>query len=376
VRKDFRLGVEWQAADEVATKDGNPIVGFGRSTSDGSVSNLQSDLGGLLLGVFGQGLEISGIQFPSIQAVVNALQSESDVYILQNPQIMTTDNEEAQIVVAKNVPFQTRVDTTGDVTGREFSTFEYRDVGVTLNITPQINQERFVRLKIEQTVEQVVEEESVQGLPTTLKRTAKTTVIVKDGNSVVIGGLIGEPMSESLSMTPCLGNITGLGWLFKSVRRQSEKTNLYFFLTPHIVENPNEATEIYLDKQDELEKAKKFSNEGVIKMYERAGIKESDDDVQLANLGYQHLQAKQYQKAKEYFEKALKINPDNPYALLNMGVIYEVEGNRDQAIKMYEKVISLNPDAKAASSTDPENKGKPLTDIARDNMERLQKEGK
>jgi general secretion pathway protein D len=297
---------------------------------------------------------------------------------------MTMDNEEAQINVVQNIPYQTRVESTGDITGREFSTFEYRDVGVSLNITPQINQERFVRLKIEQEVSQVIQEEGASELrPKTLKRVAKTTVIVKDGHSIVIGGLIGEPMNQSTSMTPCLGNITGLGWLFKTVSKKSEKTNLYFFLTPHIVENPAEATKIYLEKQEELERAKDISNEGVIKMYERGEFKKplkgalkDSDDVHLSNLGYQHLQAKEYQKAKEYFEKALKINPDNPYAILNMGVVYEVEGNRDQAIKMYKKVITLNPDDKAASTTDPEKKGHALTDIARDNMERLQKEGK
>jgi general secretion pathway protein D len=294
------------------------------------------------------------------------------------------DNEEAQINVVQNIPYQTRVESTGDITGREFSTFEYRDVGVSLNITPQINQERFVRLKIEQEVSQVIQEEGASELrPKTLKRVAKTTVTVKDGHSIVIGGLIGEPMNQSTSMTPCLGNITGLGWLFKTVSKKSEKTNLYFFLTPHIVENPAEATKIYLEKQEELERAKDISNEGVIKMYERGEFKKplkgalkGSDDVHLSNLGYQHLQAKEYQKAKEYFEKALKINPDNPYAILNMGVVYEVEGKRDQAIKMYKKVITLNPDDKAASTTDPEKKGHALTDIARDNMERLQKEGK
>jgi general secretion pathway protein D len=153
-------------------------------------------------------------------------------------------------------------------------------------------------------------------------------------------------------------------------------------LTPHIVEHPGEAREIYLEKQKELERAKDASNKTSIKMYERGeeqkaideALKESDD-VQLSSLGYQHLQTGEYQKAKEYFQKALEINPENPYAILNMGVIYEVEGNRDEAIKMYKKVISLNPDAKAASSTDPEKKGKALTDIARDNLDRLQKEG-
>jgi len=80
---------------------------------------------------------------------------------------------------------------------------------------------------------------------------------------------------------------------------------------------------------------------------------------------------KEYDKAKEYLEKALEINPDNPYALLNMGVVYEMKGNKDKAIKMYEKLIAINPDVRAGVSTDPEKKGDKLVDIAKSNLEKL-----
>ena len=104
-------------------------------------------------------------------------------------------------------------------------------MGVTLNVTPQINQERFVRLKISQEVSQVVGQEGV-GLPVTLTRQAKTTVIVKDGNTVVFGGLIDETLTLGKYQVPCLGNIPGLGWLFKSTARSRDKTNLSFFSHP------------------------------------------------------------------------------------------------------------------------------------------------
>jgi general secretion pathway protein D len=262
VSKDFELGVEWQAGEPIGSHDGREVAAFGTFRKGDTIVPLSS---GFSLGVLGDTISIGGLEFSSITAVIKAVQTESGVHILSTPQIMTTDNEEAEIVVAKNIPFQTRVETSTDVTGREFSTFEYRDVGVTLNITPQINQERFVRLKIAQEVSQVIEEESALGLPTTLKRVAKTTVVIKDGNTIVIGGLIDRTLTEGVTMTPCLGTIPGVGWLFKSVSDSQERTNLYIFLTPHIVETPLEAEKVYQEKKEEMDKIR----EGGIKMYKR-----------------------------------------------------------------------------------------------------------
>jgi len=262
VSKKLNLGVEWQAAETFGSHKGRNIAVFGSSYSGEKFTPVAT---GFSLGVLGDTITIGGVSFPNLGAVVKALQTDSDVQILSTPQILTTDNEEAEIVVAKNVPFQTRVETTTEVGAREFVNYEYRDVGVTLKITPQINQERFVRLKISDEVSQVVKEESVLGLPTTLKRVAKTTVIVKDGTSVVIGGLIDRPINETTSMTPCLGTIPGVGWLFKSVSKSRQRTNLYIFLTPHIIENPVEAGALYREKKQEIDKIKG----GNIKLYER-----------------------------------------------------------------------------------------------------------
>jgi general secretion pathway protein D len=263
LRKNFELGVQWEALDQIGTQDGRKIYGFGASVPPTPIST-GTIPSGFSLGVLGDTITIGGIDFPNLAAVIRFLQSDSDVHILSTPQILTTDNEEAQIVVAQNRPFLTRAETTGDVTGRVFSSFEFRDVGVTLNITPQINQERFVRLKISQELSQVVNEQEV-GLPTTLKRTAKTTVIVKDQSTVVIGGLIDKTLNQNEYRVPCLANIPGLGWFFKSLSKSDDRTNLFIFLTPHIVENSQEATEVYEQKKDQIDKIR----EGVIKMYER-----------------------------------------------------------------------------------------------------------
>jgi general secretion pathway protein D len=373
VDKEFSLGAEWHAASEIDTYDGKKIGAFGGSRPSASnfptidaTTQTASLQAGFSLGVLGDVIQIGDIKFPSIAAVVRAFKSDNDVHILSTPQIMTTDNEEAEIKVVDNIPFLTRQERSVTTAGIDYSTYEFKDVGVTLNIIPQISQERFVRLQITQEVSQVVEQEEV-GLPTTLKRTAKTTVTIKDGHTIVIGGLIDETLNKTKYQVPCLGNISCIGWAFRSVTRSEDRTNLFIFVTPHIIENPVEAKKVYEEKKEEIEGVR----EGVIKLYEKRGKK--NEDMQLSDLGYRHLQAKDYERAKEYFEKALEINPDNPYAILNMGVIYEREGKRDEAIKMYERVISLNPADRDLSASTPEREGRKLLDIAKDNLDNLEK---
>ncbi len=267
VTKNFNIGVEWRAGKDIGNFEGSDVGGFISSTAQSSIipSTPSSLPAGLALGVLGENISIGGVNFPSIGAIINAYEGDTDIHIISTPQIMTTDNEEAEIMVSTNIPFLTRQDTsTGD--NINYSNYEFKDVGTTLNITPQINQDRFVRLKISQEVSEVVDQVEV-GLPTTLKRQAKTTVIVKDGHTIVIGGLIDETLSQGNTKVPCLGSIPGLGWLFKSFGTSSDKTNLYIFITPHIVENPEEAHKVFEGKKEAIEGIKK----GVIKMYEKPG---------------------------------------------------------------------------------------------------------
>ena len=281
-RKAFDLGMQWFIGDEsIGTRGGKNIAAFAGSTpsknlfpSVDPVTSTGILPPGLLLGVLGEAITIAGIDFPNIGAVVKAFQGDSDVHIISTPQLMTLDNEEAEIQIVKNIPYLTSKDTSASLV--DYSNYEYKDVGVTLNIVPQINQERFVRLKISQEVAQVVEAESIIGLPTTLKRVAKTTVTVKDGHTVVIGGLIDQALNESTSSVPCLGDIPGLGWLFRTTSRASDKTNLFIFVTPHIIENPDEAKKVYQEKRDYIEKLQ----EGGIKMYDRPGSKSSKEKKQ------------------------------------------------------------------------------------------------
>ncbi len=119
-----------------------------------------------------------------------------------------------------------------------------------------------VRLNIAQEVTKL-ESSSVEFRPTTLKRTIDTTVIVKDNHTVVIGGLIDDSFANLEYKVPCLGDIPVLGWAFKSMSKSSEKTNLFVFLTPHVIKNSGEADKVYKKKKDQIDKIK----EGNIKMY-------------------------------------------------------------------------------------------------------------
>jgi general secretion pathway protein D len=131
-------------------------------------------------------------------------------------------------------------------------------------------------LEIYNQLAQVVDQEQA-GLPTTLKREAKTTVVIRDGHTVVIGGLIDETLSQTMYKTPCLGNVPFFGWLFKSKLDQSDRTNLFIFITPHIVENPLEANVIYREKQKNIDEIR--MKEGVIKMYEKPAPEDDETET-------------------------------------------------------------------------------------------------
>jgi general secretion pathway protein D len=225
--------------------------------------------GGFAMGIIGAGIQIGNVIFPSIGAVVQAYKTDQEVSILSTPQIMTLDNEEAEINVGSNVPYITSQQssstaTTTSLSPLNYNSYEYRDVGVILNITPHINEGNFIRLKISQQVTKVT---SAAGnpTPTTLKRTAKTTVVVKDNETIVIGGLVGDSTQDNTYKVPWLGDIPILGWFFKTHSTSREKTNLYVFLTPHIVRTQQEAASLYQEKRETMGEVV----EGIIKLNEK-----------------------------------------------------------------------------------------------------------
>lgn len=270
VNKDFRLGTEWLAAGETEISGRDTFFGGGFRQSEGSnLLGLAADPpifpGGMSLGVFTEAIEIAGVQFSNLAAVVQAFKEDREVNILQTPQILTTENQEAKINVSTNIPFQTRTSTSENET---FNSFEYRDVGTILSITPHITRERLVRLTLALEVSAV--EDTTDFRPTTLRRTVDTTVIVRDNDTVVIGGLIEDQTASSEFKVPLLGDIPVLGWLFKVRSEASRKTNLYVFLTPRVIKNPEDAERIYGTKRTQMDTFR----EGQIKLFDPQAAEE------------------------------------------------------------------------------------------------------
>ncbi len=266
VEKDFLLGTEWIIGEKFRF-NGDSYGGTGGfSGGDPGYSNLRGLSGGLTgiasyppgysMGVFGESISVGGVTFPSLGAVVQAYKRDKDVNILSTPQILTTDNQEATINVGKNVPYQTR--SAAESGTETYSSYEYKDVGIILKITPHISQDRFVRLTINQEVTQLDDlATTTADRPTTFKRTIDTTVIVKDKETVVIGGLIDDKATGTTYGVPCLGDIPIIGWMFKTDNDAMEKTNLFVFLTPRVVANPAEAQALYEMKKELIEEAER-----------------------------------------------------------------------------------------------------------------------
>ncbi|PIE71011.1 MAG: type II secretion system protein GspD [Deltaproteobacteria bacterium] len=275
--KEFNLGAEWTAGDDTATGGRKAAVtgGFGGSgyintaTVLSTASSMATLPAGFSMGMFADTISIQSgentLTFPTLSAMIQAYKMDKDVNILSTPQILTTDNEKATIYVGENRPYLTKQGTGTSTEG--YNNYEYKDVGITLEITPQISQERNVRLTIHQEYTSLNEfATTVDTLPTTLKRTIDTTVVVNDHHTVVIGGLIDNNLSKTEYKVPCLGDIPGLGWLFKTRSMGGSKNNLYMFLTPRIIAAPEEATAIYNQKKGDMDQL----NAGAIKMYKGA----------------------------------------------------------------------------------------------------------
>ena len=217
-----------QAEDETDTEafitdEGNVVEVTSRDEGNLTpLANLLSNANGLIAGVIDNGWG----------AVVQAVSTDTNSNVLATPHLTTMDNEEAFFIVGQEVPIITGT-STGDNNSNPFQTVERQEVGIKLKVTPQINEGDAVQLTIEQEVSSVSGATSVD--ISINKRQIKTTVIVDDGGTIVLGGLIDEDVQESVSKVPLLGDIPIIGHLFKSTSTSKRKRNLMVFLRPKIV---------------------------------------------------------------------------------------------------------------------------------------------
>lgn len=245
---DKALGIEWMYR--------NDGTGFGASTNAGALSKVGAaaldieangsttdSLGKLVGGVAGIPGQIFGVGrlggSTDFVAVLKMLQTDDSSNILSTPNLLTTDNTEASILVGEQVPFKTGSysgTTTGDANSgfsSPFTTINREDVGIKLQVTPHINEGDSVVLDIEQEISSVVR--NTEDGPVTSKREVKTQILSADGQTVVLGGLIKDDVLSSNSRVPVLGSIPVLGHLFRSSSSKKVKTNLLIFIRPTIV---------------------------------------------------------------------------------------------------------------------------------------------
>ncbi|MFV0438374.1 MAG: type II secretion system secretin GspD [Desulfopila sp.] len=354
--KQFDVGVEWSWSGSVSgMSDGGAFTSFNTAASGNE--------NGFALGVLKQGIKIGDLTFPDIKAVLRAYKGDSDINIISTPQILTTDNKKAEISVGENVPYITSQNT--NASDQDYTQYEYRDVATKLTITPHINQADSMRLEIQTEIVKL-KSTSEEFRPTTFRRTADTTVIVNDQDTVVLGGIIGEDTVHGETKVPLLGDIPVLGALFRSESNNNVKTNMFIFITPRIMRNPANISGVTLGKQDTITQVMPQSKA----MFERPV---SPEHAQiLTQRGYAKLVENKNQEARQYFEEALQNDPANPYTLLNIGVVAEREGNSQQAIAYYQRVIATGTEATAVQATEPSKEGLSLVQIARENIERLQ----
>ncbi|PLX99200.1 MAG: type II secretion system protein GspD, partial [Desulfuromonas sp.] len=245
------LGVSLQGA---GSYDGDGAV-FGTSNLNSGSANLSSlsppdgstvptllsqSIEGILLGglfnpVTVTGLDGNDVTVPALSALIDASKSDSDVNILSAPRLLTSDNEEAEIVVGANVPIITsRLTDTGGGDGLAQSvSIERQDVALTLRFTPQVTEGNLVRLNVFQELTDLAQTQlgNVNEVgPTLTKRLLRNSVLAENGRTVVLGGLIGTNVEERVSKVPLLGDIPLLGWLFKRKRVEESKTNLLVFI--------------------------------------------------------------------------------------------------------------------------------------------------
>ena len=283
--KNRDLGVGFHVGNEIGSGDETSLL-WGTSTPTSDMSSLAAIPGmmsGLAAGLRGPEIpgikESIGLSIPAFGVALQALQTNSDVNVLSTPHILATDNVEASITVGENVPVQAGYNPMGSLMsqlgglggaasssttsaaagllggmggmgGYGGFSISRQNVGLTLNITPQINDDNQVRLEIKLEVSEVSSVDSTMG-PNISKKNANTTSIVADQQTIVIGGLITDNEVETTQKVPVLGDIPILGFFFRHKSSLIKKRNLLIFLTPYIIRSSEDFRDIFTRKMAE-----------------------------------------------------------------------------------------------------------------------------
>ena len=259
--KAAEFGIQWQTLDTLSGSSGTRAIGGTNFGARGSGQNIVDIAGNI--GAAGQGLNIGVVRgqvtLPGIGTIANlgvlarALETQASANILSTPSLLTLDNEEAKIVIGQNVPFITGqyAQSGSTTTPTPFQTIERRDVGLTLRVRPQVTEGGTVRLAIYQEVSNVLDKSNAAGVITN-KRSLESTVLVDDGQVVVLGGLIQDSFIDADDKVPLLGDAPLIGSLFRYETRKRSKTNLMVFLRPQVLRSAAAGQGVTADRYDLL----------------------------------------------------------------------------------------------------------------------------
>ncbi|MGQ9616725.1 MAG: secretin N-terminal domain-containing protein [Spirochaetota bacterium] len=248
LKDDQTLGFDWSAL--IDTSIGAEAVA--RSNTGLMAQSLQTGgLPGLTVGL------LNGT-IPDAYVILNANREKTNLKVLSTPEIVTADNHEATIKIGEQIPFLTssRVDEQGNV----IQTYDYKDVGIILKLTPHINKNGYVTMEINQEIKKIVEGTELLENPSVFNRQVSSRITVKDKRTIVIGGLIRDDVTTIEQKVPLLGDIPILGLFFRKNVKQRTRTNLLIFITPHIItadQDIERITEQKKREQEEYEKSKK-----------------------------------------------------------------------------------------------------------------------
>lgn len=262
--KVAEFGIQWQSMNGVNNGGANVIGGTNFGTTGNiitSASNISTVGQGLNIGLVNGSTTIQGVgTILNLGMLAKFLENDTNANILSTPNLLTLDNEEAKIIIGQNVPFITGsyAQTGATTTASPFQTIERKDVGLTLRIKPQISEGGTVKMQVYQEVSSVQNLTNTSGVITN-KRSLESSVLVDEGQIVVLGGLIQDSVSTGEDKVPVLGDIPWLGNLFRHETRHSTKTNLMIFIRPYVLRTATAPNGLTQDRYEYLRGEQKES---------------------------------------------------------------------------------------------------------------------
>jgi general secretion pathway protein D len=241
------IATTWQA------KPMGPLVAAQASGKDATSATQLKEVAGvfasedLTVGVLsGKDIEIKGLGKFRPGALIRMLKQDTNTRIISSPHILTSNNEEAKIVVGERLFFRTT--DTNPQTGVNTSKVERENVDLTLTIKPNISHSNYVTMNVDLEENSVAGIDATSGLPRVNSRKTKQLVTVKNGQTIVVSGLVDSREYEAYKKIPLLGDIPIIGWLFRNSQLDKKRTNLMIFMTPHIIHGADDLAAVYQAK--------------------------------------------------------------------------------------------------------------------------------